>query len=121
MSAYTQHTGPKPDPFDPEALDGIRFRLARDLVWHIGHETGPAYPVPAGFEFDVSIPRWLWWLFDPREQAFLKGAALHDHMLIHGWSRLTAAAEFHNALKADGVRLWRRLAMFLATALWRYE
>ena len=121
MSAYTQHTGPEPDTFNPEALEGIRFRLTSDLVWRVGLKTGPAYTVLAGFEFDVSIPRWLWWLFDPRDPVFLKGAALHDHMLIHGWSRLTAAAEFHNALKADGVRLWRRLAMFLATALWRYE
>jgi hypothetical protein len=121
MSAYTQHAGPQPDPFNPEALGGTRFRLTRELIWRIGMETGPSYTVPAGFEFDVSVPRWLWWIFNPREQAYLKGAALHDHMLIHGWSRLTAAAEFHNALKADGVRLWRRLAMFLATALWRYE
>ena len=75
MSAYTEHAGPRRSSFDPEALDGTRFRLTQDLVWRIGTETGPAYTVPAGFEFDVSIPRWLHWLFDPREQAYLKGAA----------------------------------------------
>jgi hypothetical protein len=69
----------------------------------------------------VSVPRWLWWLFDPHERAYLKAAALHDHMLVAGWDRISAASQFHNALKADKVRLWRRLAMFLAVSLYRYE
>jgi|HigsolmetaAR202D_1030399.scaffolds.fasta_scaffold85154_1 Protein of unknown function (DUF1353). len=100
---------------------GIRYVLTSPLVWHIGAEHGPVYIVPKGFEFDVSIPRPFWFLFNPHDPRYFKAAALHDHMLISGWSRITAAAEFHNALKADGVPLWRRLVMFLAVSLWKYS
>lgn len=114
MSAYTAHDG-------PVFVSGIVYRLTRDLTWRIGHEAGPAYTVPAGFEFDVSVPHWLRWLFDPHRADFHKAAAVHDHMLFAGWSRITAAAEFHNALKADGVNPLRRLVMLLAVIFWRYE
>jgi hypothetical protein len=42
-------------------------------------------------------------------------------MLSNGWSRIESAAVFHEALKADGVGRTKRLAMFLAVALWRYR
>lgn len=113
MSAYTDH-------FGAVHVGGIGYRLTRDLVWHIGHLNGPAFTVPAGYRFDVSVPWGLRWLFDPHRPDFHKAAALHDRMLDEGWSRITAAAEFHNALKADGVAMWRRLVMFLAVALWRF-
>lgn len=77
--------------------------------------------MPAGFEFDVSVPRWLRWLFDPHRADFHKASALHDHMLTGGWSRITAGAEFHNALKADGVRAIRRLVMLIAVLIWKFE
>lgn len=114
MSAYTEHDG-------PVLVGGIVYRLSRPLVWRIGHEDGPAYVVPAGFEFDMSVPRFLRWLFDPHRADFHKAAALHDHMLDAGWSRITAGAEFHNALKADGVRAWKRLAMLIAVLIWKFE
>jgi hypothetical protein len=117
MSAYTEHAG----PVEISYLSGIRYRLATDLIWRIGHEQGPAYLVPAGFIFDVSVPGLLRWLFDPHRKDFHKAAALHDHMLQSGWSRITAAAEFHNALKADGVGAARRLAMLMAVLLWKFE
>lgn len=114
MSAYTDH-------FGPVLVGGIVYRLSRPLVWKIGHVEGPAYTVPEGFEFDVSVPRPLRWLFDPHRGDFHKAAALHDHMLQAGWSRVTAAAEFHNALKADGVSAWRRLTMLVAVIIWKFE
>ncbi len=117
MSAYTDHAG----PIEVTQLEGIRFRLERELIWRIGHIDGPVYRVPEGFTFDVSVPRFLRWLFSPHDRRMLKAAALHDHMLESGWSRITAAAEFHNALKADGVGAARRLAMLMAVLLWKFE
>lgn len=114
MSAYTDHDG-------PVHVGGIIYRLSRPLDWRIGHIDGPMYVVPAGFEFDVSVPRLLRWLFDPHRPDFHKAAALHDHMLQADWSRITAAAEFHNALKADAVSAWRRLVMLIAVMLWRFD
>ena len=114
MSAYTDHGG-------PVYVGGIVYRLIRPLVWRIGSSDGPVYTVPVGFEFDMSVPVGLRWLFDPHRADFHKAAALHDHMLAQGWSRITAAAEFHNALQADGVSAWRRLAMLIAVIVWRFE
>lgn len=82
---------------------------------------GPVYIVPAGFTFDVSIPGWLHWLFDPEDVRYHKAACLHDHMLKSGWNRLTAAGEFHEGLKADRVSYCRRLIMYLAVAMWKFR
>jgi len=101
-------------------VGGIEYRLNKDLVWNIGHPNGPQYLVPAGFTFEVSIPPFLYWLYSPHERTYLKAAALHDHMLENGWDRITAGAQFHQALKSDGVGRIRRLSMWLAVSLWRY-
>ena len=113
MSAYTSHAG-------AVRVSGIVYKLTEPMLWRIGHKDGPIYVVPEGFTFDVSVPRLLRLLFDPHRADFHKAAALHDHMLQSGWSRITAGAEFHNALKADGVGAITRLVMFLAVVLWQY-
>jgi len=121
MSQYTEFTALKPE-MNYENVKGIKYKLLKDLVWKIGHITGPTYEVPEGFVFDLSIPFFLRWLFDPHDMKYLKAAALHDHMLHVGqWSRITAAGEFHNALKASGVVTWKRILMFLATVFWKYS
>ncbi|WP_163268899.1 DUF1353 domain-containing protein [Chelativorans alearense] len=115
MSAYTEFTG------TVRHVGGIRYTLTEPLIWHIGVEDGPAYTVPAGYIFDVSVPAFLRWLTDPHDKRYFKASALHDHMLEADWSRITAAAEFHNALMADDVPALRRLVMFLSVALWKYR
>ncbi len=114
MSHYTQ------SPAIAEPVGGGKYRLASSIVWHVGSPTGPVYVVPVGFVFDVSVPWYLTWLFSPDDPQFFKAAALHDRMLSEGWSRVTAGAEFHNALAADGVSAWKRLMMWLGVSLWRY-
>ena len=114
MSAYTRHD-------DVIHVDGYRYALTSPLEWRMGTIDGPKHQVPAGFVFDVSVPWFLHWIFNPHADRYFKAAALHDHMLSVGWDRLTAAAQFHLALTADGVPVWRRLPMFLATALFRYR
>lgn len=114
MSSYT-------DSFGVIHLDGVRYLLTAKLHWDIGAKgSGLTYRIGSGFVFDVSIPRILQWLFSPHDRRFLKAAALHDHMLEAGWSRAESAAVFHEALKADGVPRWKRMAMFLAVALYKY-
>lgn len=101
-----------------EHVGGIRYRLSESLCWSIGSKDGPVYDVPRGFEFDVSIPRALWWAFSPHDRRYLKAAALHDHMLLSGWSKATAAATFYEALKADKVPRLRRYLMFAGVLVW---
>lgn len=115
MSHYTQS-----DVY-ADYVGGGKYKLTRSIVWHIGSPTGPVFVVPVGFVFDVSVPTWLRWLFLTDDPAYFKAAALHDKMLSDGWSRITAGAEFHNALKASGVSAWRRLVMWLAVSLWKYD
>lgn len=116
MSAYTKHRG----LFEPAG--GIKYRTTEPIDWELWEKgSGDWFTVPAGTVFDVSIPLFLRWAFDPHDRRFLKAAALHDTMLESGIDRLRSAAEFNLALKADGVGMRRRLAMFLAVALWRFS
>ena len=119
MSAWTRHPGPRTLATSPAG--GSRHRLDEELVWRIGHVDGPAYAVPAGYVFELSVPLALRWLFNPHDARHHKAAALHDHMLEQGWSRITAGAEFHDALNASGVPAWRRFLMLLAVLVWRFE
>lgn len=125
-------------------LEGIKYISTEELVWDVGYlGSGLIVTVPVGTVFDVSIPqppkrpKFLIWypfwfvyslpfkiinkIFNPHDPKFLKAAALHDTMLIRGWARTTAGAEFHEALKADKVRIWKRLIMWLAVSLFKYK
>lgn len=115
MSRYTQ----EPLHF-AQQVDG-RYRLTAPLVWHIGHIGGPEYVVGAGFVFDVSIPWFARWAFNPHAREYFKAAALHDSMLLEGFDRVTAGAAFHEGLRAEGVTMWRRFVMWLAVSLWKYK
>ena len=104
-----------------EPLDGIRYRSTKPIIWEVGRKgSGLEVAVPAGTDFDVSVPRWARWLIDPHDTRFLKAACMHDMLLAWGWDRLTSAAVFGGALKADGVSAGKRLAMFLAVAVYRW-
>jgi hypothetical protein len=116
MSLYTRHLAISPGP-------GSLWTLTNVLTWEIGFKgSGLVWTVPAGFASDLaSIPLLARLVFDRGDSRYAKAAILHDHMLDAGFDRLTAAAEFHSALRADGVKRWRRLVMFLAVALWKYR
>lgn len=116
MSAYTDHVG----LFEPAG--GILYRTTAPILWELWRKgSGDFFTVPADTLFEVSVPAPLRWLFSPHDKRFLKGAALHDEMLKAGIDRLRAAAEFNIALRADGVGTAKRLAMFLAVALWKFR
>lgn len=116
MSAFTDSLAVTPRADGP-------WVLLSPLRWEIGAKgSGMMWVVPAGYSCDMAtIPALARAIFDPSDGRFAKAAVLHDHMLESGFDRLTAAAEFHSALRADGVARWRRLVMFLAVALWRYD
>jgi hypothetical protein len=116
MSSYT-----KPGEWC-KPVTGILYTVTKPLSWEVGVKgSGLVVKVPVGTTFDVSIPVGLRWLFDPHNPAYLKAAALHDELLRRGWSRPTAGAEFHEALRADKVAAWRRLVMWLAVSLFKFS
>lgn len=91
------------------------------LVWHVGRkDSGLIVTVPAGWFFDVSVPWCLRWAVSRHDTRYLKAAALHDYLLADDWSRVTAGAEFHEALRADQVGRGMRLVMWIAVSAWRW-
>ena len=122
MSAYTNHQGVELVWYIVDQENLNTFRTTKPLIWHVGSLDGPVVTVPDNFVFDVSVPKIFHCIFNPNEIQYLKAAALHDYMLSElKWNRLTAAGEFHQALLADKVSKWRRIAMFLATAFYKFH
>jgi Protein of unknown function (DUF1353) len=115
MSHYTDASGwfaPHPGGFISEAA----------LPWELGRRgSGLWVTVPAGFVFDMSIPRALHWAFDPRDGRYMKAAALHDYALqARGFDRVSSAALFSSALAADRVPAWQNLFFTLSVIAWHW-
>lgn len=93
-----------------------RYASNSSLALRVGGEGAHlTIVVPAGYEFDVSVPRQLRWAFSPHDHRFLRAAAFHDYALHElNWPRELAAAPFGHALREDGVGRVRRLMMVLA-------
>lgn len=108
MSDYTNHLLITPD--------GAFWRLEQILVWEIGKKgSNLKVIIPVGFNSDLAtIPWFARWLFKTSNAKYAKAAILHDYMLLNEFSPITAAAEFAQALKADGVSNWRAIIMGLA-------
>lgn len=115
MSAYTDLS----EWYEPH---GEKFVTTKEVVWELGRlGSGVFVVVPVGYYFDVSVPRCLHWLLDPKTPEFLKAACLHDYLLERGWSRTSAAGPFSEALAAEGVARTTRLVMTLSVIAWRWK
>ena len=101
-----------------------KFETTQSLRWELGRKgSGMWLEVPAKYPFDVTVPSMFLRLFvNPRDARYLKASCLHDYALHEkGWDRVTSAAAFSEALKADKVGKTRRLLMVLAviTCNWK--
>lgn len=105
------------------ARSGRGYITTDQIAWQIGApKSGLWLVVPQGFRFDVSIPRWLHWILSPHDPRYLIAAALHDYAIHElGWGRVTAAAPFSEALKAENLGRLHRLAMVLAVIVHRWD
>jgi len=99
-----------------------RYRTTEQIVWHIGFKGNPNKEiVPVGFEFDLSVPWYMGWLFDRHNPKYLKAAAIHDYLLHIGYDRVSAAGAFNHGLKSTGVKYPTRFIMTLAVALFKFS
>lgn len=115
MSAYTKFN-------DWSKRKGSGYVITKTLSWEIGRKGSNLWiHVPEGFNFDMSVPRVLQWLFDPYDPRYIKAAALHDYTLRQGWDRVSAAATFDAGLKASGVSRIARLVMVLGVIVFKYR
>jgi hypothetical protein len=70
--------------------------------------------IPAGFEFESSVPWWGIWLLDPDDPKFLLSAAVHDWYLEQGFRRSFCDSQwFDAALKSKAPRFKRNLIYML--------
>jgi hypothetical protein len=85
------------------------YKLDDDLVWHMGFLNGPSVTIPKDFVFEVTIPKWAYWVFPffiplfnwaRSNQAFVLASCVHDWFLETGADKLVSAGEFRRALSA---------------------
>ncbi|MDB5540512.1 MAG: hypothetical protein JWQ89_2239 [Devosia sp.] len=113
-----------------EAPAGFVTDLA-SIPWWLGVAVGLALGLPlgllglllgswwalAGALLGGAVGGWVGSRFNGYSPEIAKAAIVHDFLLYEDWCHMTAAGEFYNALRADGVTLWRRVVMFLAVLL----
>lgn len=97
----------------------IDYQLTEPLEWTVGGKFAP-HPVtiPAGFQFNSSVPWWLWWLLSPHRPDLLLAACVHDYVLEMGHARLQAAGEWLDGARAAHAPKWVANAAGSAVALW---
>jgi hypothetical protein len=111
-------------PLDLRQIGPRRWMTLDDLVFRSARYAG-YFVVPRGFQTDLaSIPAALWGPLLPPVGAHDRAAVLHDAayahaLLTHRGARIRCAKHvaddlFAEALRADGVPVWRRVLMVAA-------
>lgn len=99
------------------------YYTTEPVEWEIGVKgSGLWLTIPANFSFDVSVPWFARWIFDPHDPRYRLAACLHDYALHKlGWSRVAAASIFEQGLRAAHVGPVERLVMTLGVILWKWR
>ena len=96
--------------------------LTKDLLYAMDKGEEHIITVPKGFVTDfASIPRLLFILASPSGR-HRRAAVLHDYLFTEksGISRIVCDAIFYDAMRAEGVAWWRRVAIFSMVRLFGY-
>lgn len=97
-----------------------RWRTTEPVTWNVGNKYSHwKLTIPAGREFESSVPWWARWILSQDDPRFLLAALIHDVMLEEGvYGRPQAAAEWYDAALAGGAPRWLAIPAFLAVAAW---
>ena len=97
-----------------------RWRTYHDVPWEVGSKgSGLHITIPAGFEFESSVPWWAGWYIRRDDPRFLLAALVHDYLLEHlRLGRTQAAAEWYDGALAGGAPLGKAKKGFVAVAFW---
>lgn len=81
-----------------------RWRNVSPIIWEVGRKgSGNHITIPAGTEFESSVPWVGRWFIGRDDKRFLLAALVHDHMLESGrYGPLQAAAEWFDGALAGG-------------------
>jgi|GEM_PF-637064 len=114
MSKFTDIVWFEPAPKSPKD-----FVVVEKVIWEIGREgSGLELVIPQGQIFDVSVPRALEWLVDPRDRDIAAAAAVHDQLVAEDFDIAFASAEFRRALRARGKSRVFAFSLYAATLVW---
>lgn len=97
-----------------------RWRTLDPVAWDVGLK-GSAYrlTIPAGTEFESSVPWWARWWISADDPRFLLAALVHDYLLeIQVYGRAQAAAEWFDGAKSGGAPLLKAKIAFVGLAAW---
>ncbi len=105
-------------PYRFERGQTRRWRSIDDVAWHVGcKDSGYRVVIPAGTEFESSVPWWARIVWSPDDPKFLLAALVHDHLLeVEIYGPPQAAAEWFDAALAGGASRWRAGLGFVALA-----
>lgn len=104
-------------------LSNGKYITVEELSINLGSSSSNlTLKVPAGFQFDVSIPRVFTAFLSRDDKRFLKAAAFHDYC-VHElkWDRVSSAAPFSICLKKAGVPIYLRLLMVMAVIIHKWS
>lgn len=95
-----------------------KFELLNDL--HYRTATGELVIVPRGFLTDyASVPWYGRWLV-PKVGRYNRASVVHDYLVTESGKEWKESNRiFLEAMKADKVRLWRQVVIYLAVELYR--
>lgn len=97
-----------------------RWSVVEPVVWHIGRDgSDNIIVIPAGTEFESSVPWWARWFIGQDDPRFLLAALVHDVMLERGiYGRAQAAAEWLDGALAGGAPPWKARVAYVGVAIW---
>jgi hypothetical protein len=97
-----------------------RWRTTEDIPWEVGAvNSGYFEVIPAGTEFESSVP-WLFrWIIDRDDPKLLLAALVHDYLLETGvYGPAQAAAEWYDGALAAGAPKWKAKLIYVGIAIW---
>lgn len=92
-----------------------RWATTQPIDWHVGRKQSDyIIRIPAGREFESSVPWWGRWFINRDDPQFLLAALIHDVMLEDGiFGPLQAAAEWFDGALAGGAPRWKVVPAYI--------
>jgi len=97
-----------------------RWRAYDPVEWEVGTKSSGVWiTIPAGTEFETSVPWWAGWFIGRDDPRFLLAALVHDYLLEAGtYGRVQAAAEWYDGSRAANAPAFKAKIGFVAVAFW---
>ena len=96
------------------------YKVDAGFAWEIGKKnSGWFLRIPAGTEFESSVPRFFHWFLSPDDQRFLKAACVHDTLLEKGYTRAFADSQWFEVNMSEHTPRIKTLLAYLGMVLYR--